>query len=154
MIHHVDGDVTCASLEPPWFLVHVCNDVGKWGAGVSGAISRRWPEPEAMFRRTASLRLGTVQFVRVAPRCHVVNCVAQRGVGRGVQRVDYDALRTCLRVVAPIAQDNHATIIMPRIGCGLGGGSWATVSAIIDETLAACAVLVFSLPSPRRRFVP
>jgi hypothetical protein len=38
--------------------------------------------------------------------------------------------------VADFAIDNNAAVHMPRIGCGLAGGTWDKIEPLIDENLA------------------
>jgi O-acetyl-ADP-ribose deacetylase (regulator of RNase III) len=79
------GDATRPSF-PPAIIVHVCNDVGGWGAGFVLAISKRWKAPEreyrAAFASDAKPQLGDVQFVAVEPGLWVANMIAQHRVGR------------------------------------------------------------------------
>ena len=82
--------------------------------------------------------MGAVQLVEVEPGLYVANMIAQRDIRShgGVPPIRYEALHRALdaldEMVAP-----ETTVHMPRIGCGLAGGSWDEVSAIIDETLVA-----------------
>jgi len=134
-------------------IIHVCNDVGAWGAGFVLAISKRWPEPEKAFRASKYHGLGDCQPVFVGPGLWVINMYAQGGI----RRLDdlsiplrYDALVQCLRNIHDWAVFGEvASIHMPRIGCGLAGGSWRIVEAIIQEYLCCSAleVYVYDLPS-------
>jgi O-acetyl-ADP-ribose deacetylase (regulator of RNase III) len=74
----------------------------------------------------------------------VANMVAQRGVraSGGVPPIRYDALRECLITLAERATALGASVHMPRIGCGLAGGSWPEVEVIINGSLAAAAIPV------------
>jgi len=75
--------------------------------------------------------------------------VAQRGFGKSSEpRISYPALEACLRTVQERATATMATVHMPRIGCGLAGGSWDAVSELIDNTLVrnGVAVTVYDLP--------
>ena len=126
-------------------IAHVCNDVGLWGRGFVKAISARWSQPEQEFRRWSregTVTLGATQLVTVGPYLWVANMVAQRGVSGRIP-LQYGALRSCLRSVAVCAQRLHAAVHMPRIGCGLGGGSWANVERLIHEMLIDEDVPVF-----------
>lgn len=86
----------------------------------------------------------------------VMNMIAQTGYGskktqhKGADDdgppIRYDALRKCLQKVAKAARTTQATIHMPRIGCGLAGGSWAEVSKIIEETMGGLDVYVYDVP--------
>jgi O-acetyl-ADP-ribose deacetylase (regulator of RNase III) len=141
------GDAT-DPISHPAIIVHICNDYGAWGRGFVMALSKRWAEPEARYRAW-SLRLtpqpftlGQVQFVEAAPGITVANMLSQHGL-RGPSNptpLDYGALRTCLQTVFERAHRADLSLHMPRIGCGLGGGSWSTVESIISEAGRAAAV--------------
>ena len=144
------GDATAPVAEGDQIVCHICNDVGGWGKGFVVALSKRWPEPEAQYRawckagESAGFRLGAIQLVDVEPKLSVANMVAQRGVrpSDGVPPIRYDALRECLAALAEHATSRNASVHMPRIGCGLAGGSWQEVEAIIQATLVVSAVPV------------
>src|SRR5258708_11845503 len=80
--------------------------LGGWGKGFVLAISSRWPEPEAAYRRWArtgqEFGLGMVQLVKVADHLSVANLVAQHGyVSRANPvAIRYDALAQCLSKLA------------------------------------------------------
>ena len=149
-IRYLAGDATAPVGEGAKIVCHICNDVGGWGKGFVLALSQRWPQPEAAYRAwyeqgaAAGFRLGAVQFVDVAPGMRVANMIAQRGVrpAAGVPPIRYDALRECLTSLAERATADAASVHMPRIGCGLAGGTWPEVEAIIQATLVAAGVSV------------
>jgi O-acetyl-ADP-ribose deacetylase (regulator of RNase III) len=148
VIRYVVGDATWP--EAPHghaFLVHVCNTAGEWGAGFVLAVSRRWPAPERMYRALRERPLGLVQFVNVEPFLTVVNMIAQEGFGEdGQPPIRYRALATCLKTVGAEALDIGASVVMPRIGCGLAGGTWDRVEPIIAKALRDVDVVVYDLP--------
>lgn len=162
MIRYVKGDATRPEGAGPKMIVHVCNDVGGWGMGFVLAVSRRWKEPEASYRRQASsgLELGSIQLVQVETDVVVANMVAQAGYGKthvrhksdaGYQEdmlppIRYWALEKCLEQVAAAA--GGFSIHLPRIGCGLAGGKWEKVEEILDRTLTSkgVEVTVYDLP--------
>lgn len=145
-------------------IAHIVNDEGKWGSGFVLALSRRWREPEECYRMWCEVPtnlpwcqggglplLGNVQFVPTGPGLTVANMMAQRGVRhdpRAPRAVRYEALAQCLGKVGRQAQDTGASIHMPRIGCGLGGGEWAVVEIIIRAAVDAdgLTVTVYDLP--------
>lgn len=150
-IQYVTGDATRPPSDQRAIIVHVGNDIGGWGAGFVVAISKRWPEPERRFRawhrgeEELPFELGQVQFVQVKPQTWVANLVGQRGIRRGrdgVPPVRYQAIRTGLQCVAEKARAWGASVHMPRIGCGLAGGSWDEVGRIVEEELAQRGVPV------------
>jgi O-acetyl-ADP-ribose deacetylase (regulator of RNase III) len=155
-IEYVVGDATTPTRRPA-IIVHVCNDIGGWGAGFVLALSRRWPEPEAEYRAWSRavddrLPLGEVQLVAVEPELWVANLVGQRDIRRapdGSPPVRYDAIRQGLRAVAEHAISHRASVHMPRIGCGLAGGEWSVVAEIVHDELVDVdvEVVVYDLPA-------
>jgi len=147
-IIYINGDATEPIGEGKKLLVHICNDVGAWGAGFVLAISSKWPEPEQSYRKwfynQNKFELGYIQKVPVGNDITVVNMIAQHGVGfnEGGPPLRYVALRKCLEKVAIEALDKKASVHMPRIGCGLAGGSWDAVGDIIDSTLIKKQIVV------------
>ena len=45
-IQYLKGDATAPKTHGKKIIVHVCNDIGKWGKGFVLAISKRWKEPQ------------------------------------------------------------------------------------------------------------
>lgn len=146
-IRYVTGDATCPVGDGPKIIVHVCNDLGKWGKGFVLAISRRWKAPElaykAGFAAPAHPSLGDVQFVPVTPTLTVANLIGQHGIATRTSKtppVRYDAIREGLAKVGSRARESGASVHMPRIGCGLAGGDWARVEPLIAESLSAADI--------------
>ncbi|GHA76937.1 Appr-1-p processing protein [Streptomyces termitum] len=99
-IAYVRGDATAPRGRGTRIIAHVCNDRGGWGKGFVLALSRRWPEPEAAYRRWHRERAGN----------------------------DFGLL-------ADKAAELGASVHMPRIGCGLAGGSWGRVEPLVRKRL-------------------
>lgn len=156
-ICYLTGDATAPIGNGPRVIVHVCNDIGGWGRGFVVALSRRWTEPEASYRAwhrgeaAMPFELGQVQFVAVDPELWVANLIGQHDIRAhdGVLPVRYEAIREGLGRVAAFAVEHGATVHMPRIGAGLAGGSWDTISTIIETELGTrgLAVTVYDLPA-------
>lgn len=143
-IDYVTGDATRPAGDEPRIIAHVCNDIGGWGAGFVLALTRRWREPEAAYRRWYADRdsndfaLGAAQLVEVEPRLWVANMIGQRGVRRGSggsPPVRYDAIESALEAVGDHALEKGASVHLPRIGCGLAGGEWSQIEPLIERTL-------------------
>lgn len=134
------GDATQVEGPGPHVIAHVCNDSGGWGKGFVLAISRRWRQPEAAYRRWAKsgegFSLGMVQLVNVADDLLVANMVAQHGYRSASNPVAlrYDALDTCLCKLADKLAAG-TTVQMPRIGCGLAGGQWEKIEPLIKSRI-------------------
>ena len=156
MIRYLVGDATAPEGDGLRVIAHVCNDCGAWGAGFVVAVSRRWPLPERRYREASrlatGLRLGDVQIVRVEPSVVVANMVAQSGFPSPPRpcALDYDALRRCLVEVALWAEEHDASVHLPRIGCGIAGGSWDRVEPIVALCASRVPVTVYDLPTSHR----
>jgi O-acetyl-ADP-ribose deacetylase (regulator of RNase III) len=147
MIQYLKGDATAPQAKGPKLIVHIVNTLGGWGSGFVLAISKRWSEPEAAYRKwykdksygnpPVKFELGAIQLVQVKLDTTVVNMVAQQGIGTGSNGppIRYDALEKCLASVAEWAQKSGASVHAPRIGCALAGGRWREVEPILQRTL-------------------
>jgi len=149
-IEYLNGDATTPIGDGTKLLVHICNDVGKWGKGFVLAVSHRWPAPEkeyrAAFTRSPQPVLGDVQFIDVGSGVYVANLIGQHGLTKGINGeppIRYEAVRQGLEKVALFAKQHAATVHMPRIGCGLAGGSWFKIEPIIIQTLNGFSVTVY-----------
>ena len=146
----VKGDATSPQAKGPKVIAHVCNDAGGWGKGFVLAISKRWKEPERDFREWHRHRasndfgLGAIRLVQVQPDIWVANMIGQRGTKTGSNGppVRYPAIEQCLAALAGQAKQLEASVHMPRIGCGLAGGSWDKVEPLITRTLCAADIEV------------
>jgi len=150
-IRYVTGDATCPIGTGNKIVAHVCNDIGAWGAGFVLAVSRRWPLAREAYlaqKQDHGLVLGTVGIVKVEDAIWVANMIAQHGIRsqRSTPPIRYDALKKCLAGVASHAREFHATVHMPRIGCGLAGGRWEMIEPLICGELARIEVFVYDLP--------
>lgn len=129
-------------------IAHGCNDVGAWGAGFVLAVSRRWKEPERRFRAQA-LSLGDLQLVQVSEDTWVANLVIQQGIRNYYNKapcIRYPALKEALTRLGVEAKAFDATVMMPRIGCGLAGGSWDQVGPLVESCLEGLNVICYDQP--------
>jgi hypothetical protein len=147
------------ALEPrgtgPRFLLHVVNDkTPNWGGGgFAQSIKGRWPRAQTEFRRwvteSRSLSLGNAHIVTVDEGLAVASLVAQKGYGPSAgPRVRYAALRQALETVAALARKAGASLHMPRIGAGQGGGSWVIIEDLIQSVCMAFGLraTIYDLP--------
>jgi O-acetyl-ADP-ribose deacetylase (regulator of RNase III) len=161
-IRYTIGDATRPFADGAKIICHTCNDIGAWGAGFVVALSRRWPEPEKVYREWHGGRrpddmpfaLGSAQFVSVQTDITVANMIGQHGIAQrghmGAPPVRYEAIRQALRHVADYATAQSASVHMPRIGAGLAGGDWTTIERIIEDELCARSIPATVYDFPRR----
>ena len=149
-IQYVEGDATYPEEIAGGFKIvaHVCNDYGGWKRGFAVAVSKRWKEPERYYKNWSTINygrvvpifnfeLGSIQIVKVEEDIFVANMVAQGGdkSASNPTALRYDYLRVCLGKLAERCKDIGATVHMPKIGTGLGGGDWSVIEKIIEEVL-------------------
>lgn len=141
-VNYIVGDATNPKKEANKIIVHICNDIGGWGKGFVMAISKRWKEPELKYREwfktKENFELGQVQFVKVENEIWVANLIGQHKINKdenGNAPIRYDAILSGLELVGQFAIEKNATVHMPRIGCGLAGGTWNEIEPLIEKTL-------------------
>lgn len=159
MIRYVEGDVLSTDAR---VIVHGCNARGAFGAGVAGAILRRYPESADAYQaahKRGPLKLGAVIPSQTRDGKIILHAITQDRYGRpapGVRFVDYDAVETSMKRVAQMARDGvpdymgstFTRIAMPAIGAGLGGGDWHEVCRRVEAALPGIDVDVYYLGSP------
>jgi len=155
LIQYLIGDATRPEAAGNKIIVHICNDVGGWGAGFVLALSKRWPDPEREYRwwfrdnPACDFELGAVQLVQVEADVYVANLIGQRDIRSvgGRPPIRYEAVRSGLTRLREQALSLSASVHMPRIGCGLAGGRWEEIEVIVREELSQydIAVKVYDL---------
>ncbi len=149
-IHYRTGDATAPVGAGRKIIAHITNNLGGWGDGFVVPLGQKYPQAKARYEewfmegqhRSATFLteyppfgLGETQFVIVSPQIMVANMTAQDGYRSATNQhpVDLDALTECLSTLFSRARGLGASIHMPRIGCGLGGGTWDEILACIWE---------------------
>lgn len=155
-INYITGDANYPQGEGAKIICHINNDIGGWGRGFVLALNKRWRAPETSYREwyrnsyRDCFELGAVRLVRVEDDIWVANMVAQHDIRtiEGLPPIRYDALRSCLRTLRREAVERVASVHMPRIGCGLAGGSWPVVENLVLHELGTFGipVTVYDLP--------
>jgi O-acetyl-ADP-ribose deacetylase (regulator of RNase III) len=171
---YLRGDAIWPVGEGTKIIAHIVNDEGRWGAGFTKTISRRWPRAEQNYRDwytnhrntegAHGFRLGHNRYYLVeggqrqpeVTPIWVVHMLAQRGLrdpANGYFRpLRYDALGACLLELGRFAEQIDASVHIPRIGCGLAGGDWNLVAPIVYDALCetGCPVYVYDLEAPKK----
>jgi len=149
-ITYLKGDATQPIGDGRKIICHICNNIGAWGAGFVLALSKRWKQPEESYRALfapdapeADRMLGSVTLIdvgndRFGNNILVANMIAQSGIKSfsGIPPIRYGAVRAALAEVNNFAYSHHCTLHMPRIGCGLAGGSWEEIEAILKDVMS------------------
>lgn len=150
-ITYLKGDATVPQVAGVKIIAHICNDIGGWGKGFVMAVSGRWKAPELAYRKWHRERssndfgLGSIQLIQTEQYIYVANMVGQKGIKTGSNGVPvrYDAIGQCLGKLAGHAAELNASVHMPRIGCGLAGGTWNKIEPLITENLARHNIAVY-----------
>ncbi len=155
LLRFAKGDATIPQGSNLRYILQIVNNEGKYGAGFSGALARRWPKVETEYRkwwreRYGKLNLGDIQSIQILSDLVVINMVAQNGVVNKENPIpiDYKALQQCLSKAGDEISEYNAAVHMPRIGCGLAGGTWDKVEPLIEQELLkrSINVTVYDLP--------
>ncbi len=125
-------------------IVHGCNCFCKMGSGVAKLVRKNFPVAYYADQDTVRgdvNKLGTITTSATLYKgrlIYVFNAYTQYKYGYfGKRYVDYEALRSCFRMVANVvkSQPKVMKIGYPKIGAGRGGGDWDVIKDIIDEEL-------------------
>ena len=145
MVNYVKGNLLDSDCD---YICHQVNCQGVMGSGIARQIRERWPEVYKGYlrycdqhgRNTIEL-LGDVLGVCVNINMHdkwVVNMFAQGWYGYdGSRFTSYDAFSECLTAIRERVPRDKTIGFPKNIGCGLGGGNWKVISALIEEILGS-----------------
>jgi len=129
----------------PGVICHQVNCRRVAGAGLALQVRERWPGWYVAFRQYNG-RLGDVHYFRANQDLVIASLYAQDGYGHGDRYTDYEALYKCLDLVSGFKSVmwcyGDAQVYIPHgLGCGLAGGAWGIVSAMIKEVLPGAIVV-------------
>lgn len=120
-------------------IVHGCNCFNTMGAGIAREIAIKLPEATIIDNYTTrgdKSKLGhftAAEIERGKIKFTVINAYTQYGCNINKINVDYDAIRSCFRLIKE--KYSGKKIGIPKIGAGLAKGDWNVVSKIIDEEM-------------------
>lgn len=110
------------------------NCQGVFGKGLALATRTKFPQVANAYFEKGDWRLGDCVFVEVAPGLYHALLAGQDRYGKGQCFTDYPSLESCLQKVTAFAEPLRLPVFIPYgIGCGLAGGDWQIVSAIIKR---------------------
>jgi O-acetyl-ADP-ribose deacetylase (regulator of RNase III) len=143
-------------------MAHCVNCLGTMGAGAALAVARTYPRAYEEYGKlfkpgqtmATSRYLGTCQLVEVGPKLFVANLFGQlfiKNANTG-QPLIYEALGNALKELSRLLQNVEAMVHVPRIGCGLAGGSWGIVEPLLLAYLTDHGQVVRVYDQPGERF--
>lgn len=172
-ISYVIGDATVPQLakgEEKFAIIHCVNNICAWGSGFVIALSRRFPGVEKSYLdpcrdyRNKGIGAGRhfpLGMVIPAPitddegRAGVIlHLFGQQGVrSKGDPHpIRYKAIREGFAILESIIhKGKFNSLHMPRIGCGLAGGTWDEIERIIKNANLSVPVYVYDLNERDRR---
>ena len=129
------------------------------GSGVAKALMDRYPavrerylEQHARAQEHKAIFLGTVHVGHMDMNHTIFNAITQEFYGYdGKLYASYDAIEQCMTALDDTMEDIGAStgsiphVAMPLLGCGLAGGDWAVVSAIIEKCSKHFQPVVYTL---------
>lgn len=140
MVNYVKGNLLDSDCD---YICHQVNCQGVMGSGIARQIRERWPEVYNDYKAYCNYcnkyglnMLGHNFDVPVNNyEKRVINMFSQHDYGHdGKRYTSYDAFSDCLFDIRGLVRGG--TIGFPKnIGCGLGGGNWKVISALIEEIL-------------------
>lgn len=113
-------------------IAHGCNCFNVMGGGIAVQIAERYPlvkEQDDKSPRGDPLKLGTNDFVTIAPNKTVINMYTQYDFWTGGRKVEYSAIRSCFQEIDELGLE----VGIPMIGAGLAGGDWETIEYVINS---------------------
>ena len=129
-------------------IVQQVNCQGVMGAGLAKKIADKWPEVKESYvsfckARDPSDLLGKVVFCKVDAGLMVASVFGQIFYGSANRMIytRYVGLGEGFRLLAASKQRSGLPVYIPYgIGCGLAGGDWHVVSALIEQELPNAVV--------------
>lgn len=152
MITYTTGDATRPIPGPKGrvpIIAHCCNTLGRWGSGFVLALDKRWSEPRETYL-AATRNGGTVSYAEVwedddpDKPLIVANIIGQDGVigDDNPTPIKYNWISSGFTKIGDQFSPDLFDIHMPRIGCGLAGGSWDRIEPLIEKNLTSRGFLV------------
>ena len=145
MIHYVKGNLLDSDCD---YICHQVNCQGVMGSGIAKQIRERWPIVYKVYKNrydyhtligvTSEDMLGNVDMIPIDDdgTRFVFNMYSQADYGYDAKRyTSYNAFAICLGMIGAMMPNGCKVGFPKNIGCGLGGGNWKVISALIEEIL-------------------
>lgn len=138
MVKYIKGNLLDSDCD---YICHQVNCQGAMNSGIAKQIRERFPEVYASYKELcmtmgARRLLGTIDIVGTNAEYEVVNIFGQYNYGyNGSRYTSYDAFANALETLRDWIEPCKTIGFPKNIGCGLGGGNWKVISALIEEIL-------------------
>lgn len=138
MVKYLKGDLLESGCD---YICHQVNCLGIMGSGIARQIREKWPKVYDVYSahcyETGKYSLlGDIDIVPLADGNNVINMYSQLDCGYdGKRYTSYDAFDKALHKIKSCVKKNSTIGFPKNIGCGLGGGDWRIVSAMIEAVL-------------------
>lgn len=129
-------DVPCAAV-----ICHQVNCLGVMGGGLALQIRNKWGHVYEAYTNKKDWFLGDCQIVGIDyyNGLFIANLAGQEDISENATCIA--SLALALRTARDFAEANDLQLYLPyMIGCGIGGGDWNKVKAMIEE-IAPNAIL-------------
>ena len=153
MINYITGDATYPEKVCPngiKIIVHIVNDIGKWGAGFVLALSRRWSNLKNDYQtHYRAYSLGDIYVSKTSDKnIYVVDLFSQHGIRTAFNPtvIRYDAVEQGLKKLRYRLEKTSlkdVSIHMPKIGSGLAGGNWQIIKNIINKVFDGSNIPIY-----------
>lgn len=153
MVTYVKGNLLDSDCD---VICHQVNCQGVMRSGIAKQIRERWPKVYETYRNRYDRQLrslspldsllGIVDMVHIGNNKWVFNMYAQHRYGYdGKRYTSYEAFADCLEQIRYRTMPEETIGFPKNIGCGLGGGNWNVISALIEEFLGDRNVYIYEL---------
>jgi len=114
-------------------FMHGCNKQGVMGSGVAKEFKERYPKAFKHYvdDLASGLGLGDCSLSKdYKTDIYLASAITQEFYGKdGKQYASYEAIESNLAFVMKMFN----TIVIPKIGCGLGGCDWSKIEPMFDK---------------------
>jgi O-acetyl-ADP-ribose deacetylase (regulator of RNase III) len=154
-IEYLKGDLFSYVPGYNTILAHGVNCQGVMGSGVAKTFKEKYPQAFKdylyylkCFKDSLQIQpLGEVCFTETRDKLLLASMFTQEFYGKdGKKYMSYEAFFNSFRKVADHYEES--TIVMPKIGAGLGGGDWNIIEGLMNIILdnrPKVNVIVFEL---------
>ena len=133
MIYRVKGDIFDPQYE---VFCHQVNCQHVMGGGLAKEVKNRYPEVYQEYEDREYPFLGAIDWIHTHDNRICVNMYAQEDYGTYERFTDYIGFAQCLVELSDYLHSipqEYKVAFPDHIGCGLGGGDWHVIYALIQD---------------------